>query len=366
MRVALRRSQAIAFQLQACTLQHLTVLDKASITEGTHEMSKPKVLLIDSLSHTQDKWVSLSEKYELLSFPSGTRDDFLQQLDSGKYNGTVALYRSNNSASLTGPFDSKLVSKLPSSLKFICHNGAGYDNIDVPACNSRDISISSTPIAVDDATADIAIFLLLGALRQAYTPLSAIQVGKWRGDTIIGHDPKGKTLGILGMGGIGRAMAHRARAFGMKITYHNRSRLSAELEGDATYVSFDELLSQSDVFSLNLGLNAKTRHIISAPQFAKMKDGVVIVNTARGALMNEKDLVAALDSGKVASAGLDVYENEPKVESGLLNNPKVFALPHIGTNTYETQKDMELLVIENLEKAVDTGKLVTQIPEQKK
>lgn len=128
-------------------------------------------------------------------------------------------------------------------------------------------------------------------------------------------------------------MAHRARAFGMKIIYHNRNRLPAELEGDAHYVSFDELLAQSDVLSLNLALNAKTRHIISAPEFAKMKDGVVVVNTARGALIKESDLVDALDSGKVSSAGLDVFEEEPKVHEGLLRNDKVFIVPHIGTNT---------------------------------
>lgn len=225
--------------------------------------------------------------------------------------------------------------------------------------------MSSTPIAVDNATADVGIFLLLGALRQATIPLMAIRDGKWRGETPIGHDPKDKTLGILGMGGIGRAMAHRARAFGMKIAYHNRSRLSEELEGDATYLSFNDLLAQSDVLSLNLSLNAKTRHIISAPEFAKMKDGVVLVNTARGALINEKDLVKALDSGKVASAGLDVFESEPKVEEGLLKNDRVVLLPHIGTNTWETQKEMELLVLHNLENGVDKGELLTQIPEQK-
>jgi glyoxylate reductase len=160
-------------------------------------------------------------------------------------------------------------------------------------------------------------------------------------------------------------MAKRARAFGMKIAYHNRSRLSPDLEGDATYLSFDELLAQSDVLSLNLSLNAKTRYIISAPEFEKMKDDVVIVNTARGALINERDLVAAVESGKVASAGLDVFENEPAVEEGLLKNPRVVLLPHIGTNTYETQKDMELLVLQNLESGVDKGKLLTLIPEQK-
>lgn len=151
----------------------------------------------------------------------------------------------------------------------------------------------------------------------------------------------------------------------MNIVYHNRSRLPSDLEGDATYLSFDDLLAQSDVISLNLSLSPNTRHIISAPELEKMKDGVVIINTARGALINEKHLVAAIDSGKVASVGLDVYENEPAVEQGLLDNSRVVLLPHIGTNTFETQKDMELLVLRNLESGVDNGKLLTPIPEQK-
>lgn len=160
-------------------------------------------------------------------------------------------------------------------------------------------------------------------------------------------------------------MANRAKAFGMKIQYHNRSRLAPELEDGASYVSFDELLATSDVLSLNLALNESTRHIISAKEFNKMKDGIVLVNTARGALIDEKALVAALDSGKVLSAGLDVYENEPVVESGLVSNPRVMLLPHIGTMTYETQKDMELLVLDNLRSAVEKGELITGVPEQK-
>ncbi|EXJ90126.1 D-3-phosphoglycerate dehydrogenase [Capronia epimyces CBS 606.96] len=328
-------------------------------------MSKPTVLLIGGLTHVNKEWEEYGSKYVLKEFRKGTRAQFLSNCKNGEYDGIVALYRSNHSVSQTGPFDKELVSVLPKSLRYICHNGAGYDNIDVDACTEKGLQISSTPIAVDDATADVGIFLLLGALRNAWIPLTAIKEGKWKGNTPIGHDPKGKVLGILGMGGIGRAMAKRARAFGMKIAYHNRSRLSPELEEDATYLSFDELLAQSDVLSLNLALNAKTRHIISAPELAKMKDGVVIVNTARGALINEKDLVAALESGKVASVGLDVFEKEPEVEEGLLKNDRAFIVPHIGTNTYETQREMELLVLQNLESAVDKGTLLTPIPEQK-
>lgn len=160
-------------------------------------------------------------------------------------------------------------------------------------------------------------------------------------------------------------MAHRARAFHMKIIYHNRSQLSPELEGDAKYVSFDELLAKSDILSLNLSLNANTRHIIGASEIAKMKDGVVLVNTARGGLINEEALLKGIESKKIASVGLDVYEGEPKVNPELLKHKHCFFLPHIGTSTFETQKEMELLVLRNLASALDSGKLITPIPETK-
>ncbi|KAL4798987.1 D-isomer specific 2-hydroxyacid dehydrogenase [Aspergillus venezuelensis] len=325
----------------------------------------PAALLIGDITHAREEWEGLSSILTLKEFPSGDREAFTRNLKDGQYDDVVALYRSNASTKFTGPFDKELISLLPKSLKYICHNGAGYDNIDVPACSDKGISVSSTPVAVNNATADVGIFLMIGALRQAYVPLTAIREGNWHGQTTLGHDPKGKTLGILGMGGIGREMANRARAFGMTIQYHNRSQLSPELENGAKYVSFDDLLATSDVLSLNLALNKSTRHIIGEKEFAKMKDGVVIVNTARGALIDEKALVAALESKKVMSAGLDVYENEPIVELGLLNNPRVMLLPHIGTMTYETQKEMEILVLDNLRSAVEKGELITQVPEQK-
>lgn len=151
----------------------------------------------------------------------------------------------------------------------------------------------------------------------------------------------------------------------MKIQYHNRRRLPASEEDGAKYVTFDELLATSDVLSLNLSLNASTRHIIGRPEFAKMKDGIVVVNTARGPLMDEAALVEALKSGKVWSAGLDVFEEEPKIHPGLLEAENVVLLPHMGTATYETQRDMELLVLENLKSAIESDRLLTQVPEQK-
>ncbi|KAI5304772.1 hypothetical protein KEM56_005960 [Ascosphaera pollenicola] len=228
------------------------------------------------------------------------------------------------------------------------------------------ILISSTPIAVNKATADIAIFLMLGALRFAWIPIKGIREHNWQGSGYqLGYDPEEKTLGILGMGGIGGEVAKRAKAFDMKVIYHNRHRLPAEKECGAEYVSFDELLARADVLSLNLSLNPSTKHIISTEEFKKMKDGVVIINTARGALIDEDALVKALDAGKIRSVGLDVYENEPSVHEGLLKNEKVMLLPHLGTGTWETQKKMEDLVLDNLREALEKGRLITPIPEQK-
>ncbi|KAI0389079.1 putative NAD-dependent D-isomer specific 2-hydroxyacid dehydrogenase [Xylariaceae sp. FL0594] len=336
---------------------------------------KPSVLLIGTLSHALSEWTSLRSKYDLLEFnpppqttqTSSSRDLFLHNCRSTTlYASVIGCYRSNGSTRITGPFDAELVDALPDAWKYIAHNGAGYDTIDVEACSRRRIAVSNTPGAVDDSTADTGIFLMLGALRMAHYSITALRAGRWLGETPRGHDPKGKVLGILGMGGIGRATAKRARAFGMRIIYHNRSRLPPHLEGDAEYVSFDDLLARSDVFSLNLALNGSTRHIIGAPEIARMKKGVVIVNTARGALIDEQALADALEEGDVVSAvGLDVYEHEPEINEKLVKNPRAFLLPHVGTYTHETSTAMERLVLKNLETAVDEGKMLTLVPEQK-
>ena len=152
----------------------------------------------------------------------------------------------------------------------------------------------------------------------------------------------------------------------MKIQYHNRTQLSASEESGARYVSFEELLKTSDVLSLNLALNPSTTHIIGKAQFEKMKNGVIIVNTARGPLIDEAALVDAMKSGKVWTCGLDVFEEEPKIHPGLLECENAVLLPHIGTATYETQRDMEILVLDNLKSAIQSDKLLTQVPEQKK
>ncbi|KAL5120230.1 glyoxylate reductase [Pleosporales sp. CAS-2024a] len=202
------------------------------------------------------------------------------------------------------------------------------------------------------------MFLMLGALRRLNVPMTTIRDGNWRGtrQPALGHDPEGKTLGILGMGRIGRNLCRKAQAFGMRVIYHNRCRLEEEQAGTADYVTLEDLLEQSDVLSVNLPLNVETRHMISTHEFSQMKDGVTIVNTARGAVLDEHALVQALESGKVASAGLDVYEDEPSIHPGLLANKQVMLLPHMGTWSVEK-------TISNVRSALETGLLEDIVPE---
>lgn len=211
------------------------------------------------LLSAHEAWKSLGEIAELVETSAKNRSEFIEQCKAGKYDGIHGVFRTFPSVEITGRWDTELVEVLPKSLLFCAHNGAGYDQIDVAACSARDppIRVSNVPTAVDDATADIGVFLLLGALRGLNAPMNALRAGDWRGRPAppLGRDPEGKTLGILGMGGIGRNMARKLSGFGMRTIYHNRRPLDAEKAGGASYVSFDELLAQADVLSLNLPLN---------------------------------------------------------------------------------------------------------------
>ncbi|KAM0122990.1 glyoxylate reductase [Aspergillus fumigatus] len=332
--------------------------------------TKPKVLLLGSIVHAHKTWQSLSEIAELITPTATNRAEFLQECRSGKLDGVVAAYRTFDSITITGFIDEELVNALPRSVSFLAHCGAGYDQIDVHACSARNppLRVSNVPTAVDDATADVNMFLIIGALRNFNAGMQALREGKWRGQPLpaLGHDPEGKVLGILGMGGIGRNLKKKAEAFGMRVIYHNRRQLSEELAAGAEL----SILALAGSFcglcmrDSNHPEKKHTRHIISKAEFEKMKDGVVIVNTARGAVMDEEALVQALDSGKVYSAGLDVFEEEPKVHPGLIRNPNVLLVPHMGTWTVETQTAMEEWAIENVRLAVETGKLKSPVPEQ--
>ncbi|KAL8737315.1 MAG: hypothetical protein Q9181_001806 [Wetmoreana brouardii] len=319
----------------------------------------------------QSAFDALSPLADIVTPKSSEPADFLEECRSGAFNGTKAVFRTFESVSITGRIEGEVVKALAGAgVRFIAHNGAGYDQIDVPTCTTHHIHVSNTPTAVSAATADTALFLLLGALRNFNAPLLALRSHAWRGTppAPLGHDPEGKTLGILGLGGIGKNLAIKARALGMNIAYHNRKRLSEEEEkqaGGARWLGFEALLAESDVVSLNVPLNDKTRHLIGEREFGRMKKGAVVVNTARGAVVDEEALVRALDNGQISSCGLDVYENEPSIHPGLVDNPKVMLLPHMGTWTEETQTEMELWTIANVRSALESGVLKSQVPEQR-
>ncbi|GAW20906.1 hypothetical protein ANO14919_104190 [Xylariales sp. No.14919] len=331
-------------------------------------MTKPKALLLGRIDHAQASWQALAELAELVTPEAKNRQEFIEECRSGRLDGVLAICdRAPSSLAVTGRFDEELIRALPQSVEFLCHNGAGYDNIDITACTARSILVSNCPEVVDDATADTAVFLILAALRGFNNGIMAIRTGTWTGRVPpppLGHDPQGKVLGILGMGGIGRNLKKKVEVFGMRCIYHNRTKLNPQLADGAEYVGFDELLARSDVLSLNLPLNSQTRNIISTNEFAKMKRGIVIVNTARGGVLDEDALVEALDEGRVLSVGLDVYQNEPNIHPGLLSNPHVCLLPHMGTSSVETKTKMEEWNIGNVRAVLEVGRLNNVVPEQ--
>jgi len=325
-----------------------------------------KILLMGTVHHAVKEFQALSKYGEIVKLASKDRQEFFKDCaQGGKYSDVTAIYATGEANGVVGKFDTELVSHLPTSLKYVCYHGAGYDKYDGHALLDAGIQLSNVPQAVDDATADTNMYLILGVLRNFGKANRELHALRWDKNVAKANDPQGKVLGILGMGGIGRTVRDRATAFGFsKILYYNRTRLSPELEKNAEYVSFDELLKQSDVLSLNLPLNAKTKHTINKETLAQCKDGVFIVNTARGAVIDEQALADALTSGKVKAVGLDVFENEPEIHPVVLNHPDSLLLPHMGTHTVETRYKMEMTVIRNIDSGLTTGKVVDIVPEQ--
>ncbi|KAI9042135.1 D-mandelate dehydrogenase-like dehydrogenase [Aspergillus affinis] len=323
---------------------------------------KPLVLFFNAVRHAHSSFQQLQQMARTEIVTSKNRETFFQDIQ-GKYKDAFAIYRTSASGAVAGKFDAEFIDHRPESCKFICHNGAGYDPIDTNACARRGIIVTNAPSPVTDATADLAVFLLLGALRQVNPAMVTLRSGKFKTGVDFGHDPQGKTLGILGMGRIGRAIESRVRPFGINTIYHSRNPLPDEEAAGAEYVSFDDLLSKSDIISLNLPLNPKTRHLIGAAEIAKMKPGVVIVNTARGAVIDEAAMADALEDGHIAAVGLDIFEEEPKINDKLLKQHRAFMVPHIGTHTFETLAKMETWAMDNVRCAILGEELLSPVAE---
>jgi glyoxylate reductase len=246
---------------------------------------------------------------------------------------------------LTEKIDDELLDAAGPQLKSVSNVAVGYNNIDVPACEKRGVLVTNTPGVLTEATADIAMSLILMATRrlgEGERVIRAQEPWQWGMFYMLGMGLQGRQLGIVGMGQIGIATARRAKAFGMNIAYTRRSPLEDNVvnELDAKYMSMDELIESSDVLSLHCPYSPATHHLMSENQFARMKKTAFLINTARGPIVHEQALVDALKSGQIAGAGLDVFENEPAVNPGLLELDNAVLIPHLGSATVETRAAM--------------------------
>jgi len=249
--------------------------------------------------------------------------------------------------------DAALLDACP-KLRAVCNVAVGFNNLDIAALSQRGVLASNTPGVLDDTTADMTWALLLGAARRLTESERWMRAGKWQGwknDQFLGQDVHHATLGIIGMGRIGQAVARRARGFDMRVLYCNRNRLPPEMEREtgAAYASLDALLQQSDFVSLNLPYSAASHHLIGGRELALMKPTAILINAARGGIIDEEALVSALREGRITGAGLDVFEGEPAVNPALYQLDNVALTPHIGSASRATRLKMNHLAVDNLE-----------------
>ena len=266
--------------------------------------------------------------------------------------------------SIVDKLDKKLINKLSNKVKIISNYAVGFGNIDIEAAKKKGIIVINTPDVLTDATAEVAMLLILGASRRA---AEGIQRAKeknwiWSSDFLIGKQLSGSRLGILGMGRVGRAVAKRARAFDMKIHYHNRSKLKPNLEEGATYHNnIKSLFSVSDVLSINCPATKETTNIINKQTLKYFPKKAVITNSARGDMIEDEAMIDALKEKRIFALGIDVYKNEPRIHPDYLTQPNVFVLPHIGSSTFETRTNMANLAIENIEDFFNSGKCSNKV-----
>ena len=253
---------------------------------------------------------------------------------------------------LTDRIDAELLDACP-RLRAVCNIAVGYNNIDVAACSARGIAVTNTPGVLDETTADLVWALLLATARRLTEAEAYLRDGQWTGwylKQMLGTDVHHATLGIVGLGRIGQVIARRALGFEMEVLYHNRSQLPAQREQalKARYVGLDEVLQRADFLVVQVPYTPATHHLIGAAQLAKMKPSAILVNAARGGVVDDAALIDALQRGIIRAAGLDVFENEPKLDPGFLGLDNVVLAPHIGSSTRATRLAMAMTAARNL------------------
>ena len=261
---------------------------------------------------------------------------------------------------LTDKVDAGLLARCP-NLKAVCNIAVGFNNIDIPACTARKVMVTNTPGVLDDSTADFTWALILATARRLMEAEAYVRAGEWHGwklKQFLGNDVHHRTLGILGMGRIGQKVARRAAGFDMQVIYHNQRRLDANIERtyNAAYVGLDELLARADILTVHAPYSAATHHMIGKTELAKMKPDAILINAARGGIVDDAALIEVLKSGKIAGAGLDVFENEPALNPAFLSLKNVVLTPHIASSSTATRHGMAMLAAQNLVAALDAGR----------
>jgi glyoxylate reductase len=259
---------------------------------------------------------------------------------------------------LTDRVDDELLERAGPDLRVVANFAVGYDNLDLEACTARGVLATNTPDVVTEATADLAWALLLAAARRVAEGDRFLRAGKpwiWGPEFFLGFEVHGKTLGVIGLGRIGQAVARRAAGFGMPVLYTARRRLDRDREGalGVAWRELDQLLTEADFVTIHTGLSPATHHLIGPERLARMKPTAVLVNTARGPIVDEAALAEALRAGQLGAAGLDVFEREPEVHPALLELDNVTIVPHLGTSTLETRVAMGMLAADNLLAALE-------------
>ena len=305
-------------------------------------MTRPPVLVSRRLPTVAMDKLAQTCDLETWAEPTAMPRDALLRAARSKH-GLVTL--------LTERVDDELLDAAGEQLVIVANYAVGFDNIDVAACTRRGIMVSNTPDVLTEATADMTWALLLAAARRVAEGDRFLRTGQpwiWGPEMLLGQDVYAKTLGIIGFGRIGRAVARRASGFGMHILYHDPQLPSGEPGAPATATGLDDLLAQSDFVSVHASLTPETRHLIDAARLGQMKPTAVLVNASRGPVVDEHALAVALDEGVIFAAGLDVFEHEPEVDAQLLANPRVVLAPHLGSATVDTRAAMGLLAADNV------------------
>ena len=312
---------------------------------------KPVLWITRKLSDNTEK--RATQDYDVILNPNDTLSSADDIVEMSKRVDAIIPCHSEN-------FDADVVSRLDSRLKIVANHSVGVDHCALAAFKKRGITVTNTPDVLSDATAEIAMLLLLGAARRAAESDKLVREGRWDSWSpafMVGTQVTGKRLGIIGMGNVGQVMARRGRGFDMEIHYHNRRRLSPQLELGAIYhEQMDSLLGCSDFLSLHCPATPESAGMMDASAFSKLPDGAVLVNTARGALIDEDALLAAVESGKLAAAGLDCFRLEPGGNPAFSQYENIFMLPHIGSATFETRDAMGFRALDNLD-AFFAGKI---------